>query len=149
MSIANIQRLVIQKIARHVKLYKYQREAKMTQLRLLISVVVILVTSVISAQAKDTIDSKSEFIEKVAGKRIADPKLNTWMVAQPNGQIKGKFKGINIKGKWNWNGKYWCRSARIGLISLSLECQQITLAGSTLILQRKKGTGSSHTYQLN
>lgn len=121
----------------------------MAQLKLLASVFVILAATFSGAQAKDTIDSKSEFIQKVAGKKIADPKLNTWMIAQPDGIISGKFKGINIKGKWNWNGKYWCRSARIGLFSLSQECQQITLAGNTLILKRKKGTGSSHTYQLN
>lgn len=121
----------------------------MAQLKLITSAFIILTAAVTSAQARDIIDSKSEFIQKVAGKKIENPKLNTWMIAQPNGQIDGKFKGINIKGKWNWSGKFWCRSARIGLFSLSLECQQITLAGNTLILKRKKGTGSTHTYQLN
>lgn len=121
----------------------------MAKLKLLASVFVILTISIGGIQAKDAIDSKSEFIQKVAGKKIADPKLNTWMIARPNGKIEGKFKGINIKGKWSWSGEYWCRSARIGLFSLSLECQEITLAGNTLILKRKKGTGSSHTYQLN
>lgn len=121
----------------------------MVQLKLLASAFIILAVTVTSTHAKDTIDSKSEFIRKIAGKKIEDPKLNTWMIARPNGQIDGKFKGINIKGKWNWNGKFWCRSARIGLFSLSLECQRITIAGNTLILKRKRGTGSSHTYQLN
>lgn len=121
----------------------------MTQLKLSASLFMVLTTSIIGVQAKDMIDTRSEFIQKVAGKKIADPKINTWMIAQANGQISGEYKGLNIKGKWNWNGKFWCRSARIGLFSLSLECQQITLAGDTLILKRKKGTGSSHTYQLN
>lgn len=121
----------------------------MSRARLLTSIFMALVASTSGIQAKDIIDNKSEFIQKIAGKRISDPKANTWMVAQPNGQIKGKFKGISISGKWNWNGKFWCRSARIGLISLSKECQQITLANKTLVLTRRKGTGSSHTYQLN
>lgn len=110
---------------------------------------VALIISINGTYAKDKIETKRDFIQKIVGKRIADPKLNTWMVAKANGQISGQFKGINIKGKWHWNDKYWCRSARIGIIFLSLECQQITLVGNTLILKRKKGTGSSHTYQLN
>lgn len=121
----------------------------MAQLKLLASAFVIFATLLGSVRAADIIDSKSEFLQKIAGKKIADPKLNTWMVAQPNGQINGKFKGLNIKGKWAWNDKYWCRTGRIGLIPLPRECQQITLTGNKLILQRKKGTGTSHTYQLN
>lgn len=99
--------------------------------------------------ARDIIDTKVEFLTKVAGKRISVPTEKTWLIAKANGQIDGRFRGIKIRGNWNWNNGYWCRSARIGILPIPRECQQISLADEMLILQRFKGTGSSHTYQIN
>ncbi len=139
---------MIQNVDRDVTLYM-KHKIIMHKVGFLIFVFAILNSSSGNVQARDVVESKAEFIQKVAGKKITDAKLNTWMIAQPNGQIRGKFKGINIKGRWDWNGKYWCRSARIGLLSLPNECQQIALNGKTLILKRKKGNGTTHSYQLN
>lgn len=100
------------------------------------------------AQSKDLIDNKNEFIQKVVGKKVAQND-NTWLRMASNGKIDGRVKGIKVTGKWYWQGKYWCRTARIGIIPVPRECQQITLlGGNRLELQRYKGTGSKHNYTM-
>lgn len=99
--------------------------------------------------AKDVIDTESEFLNKVAERKISVKSENTWLIAKQDGQIDGRFRGLKIRGKWNWSDGFWCRSARIGILPIPRECQQLSLADETLILQRFRGTGSSHTYQIN
>lgn len=102
-----------------------------------------------TAHSKDIIDNKDEFIQKVVGKKVAQSS-NTWLRMAPNGKIDGRVKGIKVTGKWYWQGNYWCRTARIGIIPVPRECQQITLlGGNKLELQRYKGTGSKHNYTMN
>jgi hypothetical protein len=101
------------------------------------------------AFSKDIIDNKSEFLQKVVGKKVAQSS-NTWLRMASNGQIDGRVKGIKVSGMWYWQGNYWCRTARIGIIPVPRECQQITLlGGNKLELQRYKGTGSKHNYTMN
>lgn len=108
----------------------------------------ILVCLPTAANANDLVDSKSEFIQKVVGKKVAQSD-NTWLRMASNGKIDGRVKGIKVTGKWYWQGKYWCRTARIGIIPVPRECQQITLlGGNKLELQRYKGTGSKHNYTM-
>lgn len=100
------------------------------------------------AHSKDLIDNKNEFLQKVVGKKVAQSE-STWLRMAPNGNIEGRVKGIKVSGKWYWQGNYWCRTARIGIIPVPRECQQITLlGGNKLELQRYKGTGSKHNYTM-
>lgn len=98
--------------------------------------------------AADRIDTKQEFLDKIAERRISDPNENTWMVATKNGRLNGEYRGLKIRGKWRWGDGFWCRSARVGVVPIPSECQEITLANQKLILRRKNGTGSSHTYMI-
>lgn len=102
-----------------------------------------------SVFANETIQNKSDFVEKVVGKKVADVKTGNWLLAKQDGKLEGRVKGFKVSGKWYWSGNYWCRTARIGIIPVPRECQQINVSGQTLILKRHEGTGSSHIYRIN
>lgn len=109
------------------------------------SILAVLVSSSI-AFANDTIDNKREFIEKVVGKKVAQGS-STWLLPRSDGKLDGRVKGIKVTGDWYWQGSFWCRTARIGILPVPRECQKITLLGDNkLELHRHKGTGSRHIY---
>jgi hypothetical protein len=109
----------------------------------------IFAASLSSSWAGDVIKDKNEFIQKVVGKKVA-MSANTWLSPKRDGKLDGRVKGIKVHGNWYWQGDFWCRTARVGIIPIPRECQKITMLNNkSLELKRHKGTGTSHIYTVN
>lgn len=94
--------------------------------------------------AWDRITTKEEYLEKGADNYYGDAEGTS--IATSNGIIKGKFSGMVLKGTWDWQGQYFCRTSTIGTIDLGSDCIQIDVTNKKMRLILNKGTGMSVVY---
>lgn len=94
--------------------------------------------------AWDSVTTKEEYIEKAADNYYGD--ADGTSIATSDGLIKGRFGGLELKGTWNWEDEYFCRTSTLGTIDLGSDCIQIDVTDSKMRLILNKGTGMSVVY---
>ena len=94
--------------------------------------------------AWDRITTKAEYIEKGADNYYGDEGGTS--IATSEGIIKGNFGGQELKGTWDWQGEYFCRTSTLGTMDLGSDCIQIDVTDSKMRLILNKGTGMSVVY---
>lgn len=98
--------------------------------------------------AKD-ITNRDDLLKYVAGKKLIDTaNTKNWAKIETNGRLRGSFNGRVLFGKWQWRGKYWCRSGSVNQYRLKSDCQVLKVNGNTLTLIRKKGKGQKVIYKM-
>ncbi|MCL7764566.1 antibiotic biosynthesis monooxygenase [Polaribacter sp. Z014] len=92
----------------------------------------------------DRITTKEDYIEKGADNYYGDE--GGASIATSDGIIKGNFGGQELKGTWNWEGEYFCRTSTLGTMDLGSDCIQIDVTDTKMRLILNKGTGMSVVY---
>ena len=92
----------------------------------------------------DRITTKEGYIEKGADNYYGDEGGTS--IATSDGIIKGNFGGQELKGTWNWEGEYFCRTSTLGTMDLGSDCIQIDVTDTKMRLILNKGTGMSVVY---
>ena len=90
--------------------------------------------------------SRSEFVSVVSGKTLSRPLVR--LKVSPSGRISGRGATWDVTGKWQWQGKYFCRSIEWGGDDLGYNCQEIKVQGSTMRITSDKGAGDSADFRL-
>ncbi|QCE42931.1 antibiotic biosynthesis monooxygenase [Psychroserpens sp. NJDZ02] len=92
----------------------------------------------------DRITTKEDYIEKGADNYYGDE--GGASIATSDGIIKGNFGGQELKGTWDWQGEYFCRTSTLGTMDLGSDCIQIDVTDTKMRLILNKGTGMSVVY---
>ncbi len=99
----------------------------------------LLMSTPLAAQAFDKVKSRDQFVQIVSGKdlKLTGITLNV----TPSGQIKGRAFGFGVKGQWQWQNGYFCRSLYWGKTDLGPNCQEVKVRGDLIRFTSDKGTG--------
>ena len=94
------------------------------------------------------INTKNEYLAKVAGKKLTADW--GWVIVHTDGSISGKAGSRILKGKWYWKDKFWCRvlfdqNGQEG----DEDCQIVSLKNGTLRGVTNKGKGYERLLRLD
>ena len=91
------------------------------------------------------INTEKDFMKLAVGKKWVSKK---GFVAYFNKDhtLSGGFGKKKMTGKWNWEGKYWCRTVILDGKNLGHDCQVHEISGNQLKFTRKKGKGATLIY---
>ena len=108
---------------------------------LLLAPVFYLDPMIAAAQTNQWIKEENEFINLIDGKT-----LNRFLIklsVGKDGTISGTGAGIGVKGNWNWQGDYFCRSLLWGKRDLGSDCQKVELINQKLFFTADQGRGAT------
>ena len=98
------------------------------------------------APRKRRITTEQEYRDAIVGKKFVSK--DGYFIIHENGTMSGKFRGKKMTGKWNWKGKFFCRSPKLDGKKIRRDCHAIFVKGDTIIGVRKKGKGEQYVYRL-
>ena len=99
-----------------------------------------------AGSGKKKIETEQEFRDVIVGKRLSSK--HGHVIVHDDGTMTGEFGSKNLTGTWNWDNRYFCRTAKLGSKKFSLDCQTVTVSGDKVTFQRNKGTGKRNKYRL-
>jgi len=99
----------------------------------------LVTVGVSSASAFQTVREQSTFVNLVDGKQLT--RFGIRLVVTPDGSIRGRAFGRDVKGQWQWSNGYFCRSLFYGDRDLGPNCQEVKVDGSTLRFTSDRGEG--------
>lgn len=93
----------------------------------------------LAAYAFEKVANKTEFMEIIEGKdlRLTGIRLNV----TPAGEIVGRAFGTQVRGSWQWQGNFFCRTLFWGKRDLGQNCQEVSVQGDTIRFQSDRGAG--------
>ncbi|SDG67994.1 dihydrodipicolinate reductase [Sulfitobacter delicatus] len=92
------------------------------------------------------ISDKAEFVSVVSGKKLTRALVD--LSVTPGGAITGKGAVWEVKGSWNWEGGYFCRSLNWGGDDLGYNCQEVARDGNRIRFTSDKGAGETAVFTL-
>lgn len=92
-----------------------------------------------TAMAFEKIDDRAQFVEAIEGKDLKITGISVNVT--PAGEITGRAFGIRVRGEWQWQDGYFCRSLYWGRQDLGPNCQEVTIQGDTIRFTSDRGTG--------
>ena len=95
---------------------------------------------------KKAIETEQEFRDVVVERRLSNK--HGYSIVHEDGTLSGDFRGKKVTGTWNWDGKYFCRTGKVGNKKFALNCQTITVSGDKVTFGRNKGLGKKSKYRL-
>lgn len=104
-----------------------------------LSLAIVLPSQAISENWQ-RITSEANYRAKVADKKMVFDW--GWVQVKSNGRIVGKHAKLGrMKGAWNWQKGYWCRSIKSDKRDLGSDCQVVQISGNKVrsITQQGKG----------
>lgn len=105
-----------------------------------LAAVVIALASTSHADNLKRIKKEADFRAMAVDQKYMSDK-GDWILAASDGTLTGSFGGKDLTGAWNWQGKYWCRNARVGGKEIGSDCQEMHLSATQLRTKRQKGKG--------
>ena len=102
-----------------------------------------------AAPSEGRITTEQEFRTKVVGRRITNKE--GYVIAHEDGKVSGAFgKGGKHKltGTWDWKGKHYCRTVKVGSRDYGRDCQVIEVSGDTFASTTKKGKGKRSVWNI-
>lgn len=102
----------------------------------------VLALSALPAAAEYArIQSKSDFVAAVNGKRLTRPLVDLRVTS--GGAISGKGAVWEVTGTWTWKDGFFCRTLVWGGKDLGYNCQVVMRDGAKIRFTSDKGTGES------
>ncbi len=90
------------------------------------------------------ITTEEDFREKIVGKKFTLKK--NWFVINEDGTMEGNFAKKPLKGTWNWEEQFWCRT--LTTHNKNTDCQEWRLTPIGARVARDKGKGKVFVYKL-
>lgn len=109
----------------------------------------LLVLFASSALANDGILDRATFLNLVLDKTLSLPLFRVRLQVNEDGTIDGKGMGRPVRGVWEWQDGYFCRTLIWGNIDLGRNCQGVAIKNEKLIFTSDRGTGASAKFSLN
>ena len=95
---------------------------------------------------KKKIETEQEFREVVVENRLSSK--HGYVIVHADGTMTGDFGGKKLTGTWRWDGRYYCRTAKLGDKKFSPNCQTVTVSGDKVTFGRNKGLGKKSKFRL-
>jgi hypothetical protein len=91
------------------------------------------------AAAFEPVRAKDEFLSAITGKALTRTGISLTVTAA--GKIEGRAFGRPVRGDWQWQDGYFCRSLFYGERNLGDNCQLVQRRGDTLRFTSDRGAG--------
>lgn len=108
-------------------------------LRILLAVALALTGAPLMAEGFRTVDSRDTFLGLVSGKSLT--RAGVSLDVTRGGRISGRAFGLDVRGAWRWDGRYFCRDVTFGRQRMGATCEAVQVRGQTLRFIAKRGTG--------
>ena len=95
---------------------------------------------------KRRITTEQEYRDAIVGKKFVGE--DGYFATHKNGKLTGSYRGKKLIGKWNWKGKFFCRTGKLDGKKIRPACHAIFVKGDTMIGVREKGKGGQYVYRL-
>ena len=109
----------------------------------------LLVLFASSAMARDGISDRATFLDLVLNKTLGLSLFRVRLHVNEDGTIEGKGMGRPVRGFWEWQDGYFCRTLIWGNVDLGRNCQGVTIENGKLVFTSDRGTGASAKFSLN
>ena len=109
----------------------------------------LLVLFASSALAKDGISDRTTFLNLVLDKTLSLQLFRVRLYINEDGTIQGKGMGRPVRGFWEWQDGYFCRTLIWGNVDLGRNCQGVTIENGKRVFTSDRGTGASAKFSLN
>lgn len=97
------------------------------------------------AQA-ERVTSRDEFLGLVQNRSLTT--LGVSLTVMPDGRIGGRAFGQAVRGSWDWQAGWFCRTLGWGTREWARDCQLVTRDGDRLTFTSDKGAGDSATLSI-
>ena len=106
-----------------------------------VGAITIMTIAGTAAQAENfkRIKKQEQFLELVAGKTLLGSGGHVTINA--DGTSTGKFEPGAYSAKWEWKGRYMCRTGKLGDREIPYDCQKVEYDGKVMRFTREKGKG--------
>ncbi|PKQ13842.1 MAG: dihydrodipicolinate reductase [Alphaproteobacteria bacterium HGW-Alphaproteobacteria-1] len=85
------------------------------------------------------VTERDGFVSLISGRDLT--RFGIRLTVTPDGQIRGRAFGRDVRGAWRWNGDFFCRDLYWGDMDLGPNCQAVRLKGDTIRFISDQGTG--------
>ncbi|MBE0453761.1 dihydrodipicolinate reductase [Roseovarius autotrophicus] len=85
------------------------------------------------------VTERDGFVSLISGRDLT--RFGIRLKVTPDGHIRGRAFGRDVRGAWRWDGDYFCRSLYWGEMDLGPNCQAVRLNGDTIRFISDQGTG--------
>jgi len=99
----------------------------------------LIASGAMAAESFRGVESRAGFVDLVKGKTLT--RLGVNLLVSPEGGISGRAFGREVRGAWDWNGRYFCRDLSFGARDLGHNCQVVQVRGDTLRFIADQGRG--------
>ena len=99
-----------------------------------------------AADGFDTIDERDMFVSIVDGRDLT--RFGIRLNVTPDGRIVGRAFGRDVRGAWQWNSGYFCRSLYWGEKDLGPNCQAVRIDGRTMKFISDRGSGDFADFRI-
>lgn len=98
------------------------------------------------ALAFEPVTSRDAFLSLVQGRSLVGDGVSLRVGA--DGSINGRGFGLRVRGTWDWDGRYFCRTLDTALRDFPRNCQTVAQDGDVLRFTADQGNGDSADLRL-
>ena len=98
--------------------------------------------------AEERILERSELLDIVSGKILVLRLFGIELKVIEDGTIEGKAMGWNVKGEWEWEDGFFCRSMWWDERDIGFNCQEVTIKNKKIKFTSDRGKGASARFSL-
>lgn len=113
---------------------------------ILAAALVGLVLAMPAPASAERVTTRDAFLGLVQGRALTATGIR--LEVTPDGRIGGRAFGSDVRGTWEWDAGWFCRTLGWGRREWPLDCQLVVRDGDRLIFTAAKGTGERATLRL-
>ena len=105
-----------------------------------------LLAPVAAADEFSMVEERDGFVALVEGRELT--RFGIRLSVTPDGAIRGRAFGRDVRGAWKWRSGYFCRSLHWGSRDLGPNCQAVKVQGGTIRFISDRGAGDFANFRL-
>lgn len=112
----------------------------------LVATLAAAVLALPGSAAAERVTTRDAFLGLVDGRNLTSTGIT--LRVTPDGRIGGRAFGREVRGTWEWNSGWFCRTLGWGSREWPLNCQLVVRDGQRLIFTSDKGAGDRAALRL-
>ncbi len=101
-----------------------------------------------AAHAFEPVTDRAAFLDLVQGRALKIAVYSLSLTIDPKGTIQGRALGAEVRGNWQWQDGYFCRTMIWSDIEIPQNCQLVEQKDGKLRFTSDKGAGMSAAFVL-
>lgn len=103
------------------------------------TIIALLITTPAYAEGFSIVRERQGFVSIIDGRDLT--RFGIKLKVTPEGSIRGRAFGRDVRGAWQWRSGYFCRSLYWGSLDLGPNCQAVKVDGGTIRFISDRGEG--------